>query len=453
MAERRSEMFMGRRQKEDWIGIFHSLWRSGFFLLGFFIFLLTAAQAFATEETLSLPDLIREALKNNPEIHVAEARVNAATHRIPQATSLADPMLMIGYENEGTDSLYTYGGEINGMPADSRWMFSLSQTFPFPGKLALKGEMATRDAESRKAMADATKLATEVRVKELYYDLCLAYTNIDLLTDQAALFSRLEDAAVARYATGMAPQQEVLMAQTEKYMLIEREEMERQKIQSLKAMMNATLGRDALSPLGRPEKPQNTKYDYRLDELIQMSHDRYPMIKSREKMVRAAEAKVQMAKKEYYPDVTMGGSYFARSSQFPDMWNLTATINIPIFYRTKQREAVLEAEASLLEARREVESAKLMVSSALRDNYAMLKTADNLTMLYRQGLIPKANQDFELALAGYVTGKIEAVTAITRLKSLIDYEFLSWKQFTDREKAVARLDGLAAITDYGADVK
>ena len=347
---------MGRRQKEDWIGIFHSLWRSGFFLLGFCIFSLTAAQAFAIEETVSLPDLIREALKNNPEIHVAEARVNAATHRIPQATSLADPMLMMGYENEGTDSLYTFGGETKGMPADSRWMFSLSQMFPYPGKLALKGEMATRDAESLKAMADATRLATEVRVKELYYDLFLAYTNIDLLTDQAALFSRLEDAALARYAAGMAPQQEVLMAQTEKYMLLEREEMEKQKIQSLKAMLNAALGRDALSPLGRPEKPQNTINNYRLDELIQMSYDRYPMIKSREKMVSAAEAKVQMAKKEYYPDFTIGASYFARSSQFPDMWNLTATINIPIFYRTKQREGVLEAEASLLEARKEVEA-------------------------------------------------------------------------------------------------
>jgi outer membrane protein, heavy metal efflux system len=453
MWKRKGGTFTGQRPRDGQRRIFLSLWGTRFFLLMLSVLCLPAAPAFAMEETLSLPDLIWEALKNNPEIHVAEARVNAATHRIPQATSLADPMLMMGYENEGTDSLYTYGGEINGMPADSRWMFSLSQTFPFPGKLALKGEMATRDAESRKAMADATKLVTEVRVKELYYDLYLAYTNIDLLTDQAALFSRVEDAAVARYATGMAPQQEVLMAQTEKYMLLEREEMERQKIQSLKAMLNASLGRDALSPLGRPEKPQNAKYNYRLDELIQMSHDRYPMIKSREKMVSAAEARVQMAKKEYYPDVTMGGSYFARGPQFPDMWNLTATINIPIFYRTKQREAVLEAEASLLEARREVESAKLMVSSALRDNYAMLKTADSLMMLYRQGLIPKANQDFELALAGYVTGKIEAITAITRLKSLIDYEFLSWKQFTDREKAAARLDGLAAITDYGADVK
>jgi cobalt-zinc-cadmium efflux system outer membrane protein len=68
-------------------------------------------------------------------------------------------------------------------------------------------------------------------------------------------------------------------------------------------------------------------------------------------------------------------------------------------------------------------------------------------------LIPKANQDYELALAGYVTGKVEAITVITRLKSLIDYELLYWRQFADRQKAAARLDGMAAITDYGADEK
>ncbi|MBM4313650.1 MAG: TolC family protein [Deltaproteobacteria bacterium] len=243
------------------------------------------------------------------------------------------------------------------------------------------------------------------------------------------------------------------MAQTEKYMLLEREEMEKQKIQSIKAMLNAASGRDALAPLGRPEKPQDFVSKYRLDELIRMSHERYPMIKSREKMASAAEAKVQMAKKEYYPDFTIGTSYFARSSQFPDMWNLTVTMNIPIFYKTKQREAVLEAEASLLEARRNVEATKLMTSSTLRDNHAMLKSAENLMALYRDGLIPKAYQGFELALSGYVTGKVEAITAITRLKALIEYEFLYWRQFTDKAKAAARLDGLAAITDYGVDAK
>lgn len=413
------------------------------------IFFFTATQAYPAEGTLKLPDLIREARERNPEIHAAAARAQASTHKISQAKSLADPMFMLGYENEGTDSFYTFGGQTRGMPADSRWMFSFSQMLPYPGKLALKGDMAGYDAESLTAMADAARLATEVRVKELYHDLLLAYTNIDLLADQAALFSRLEDAALARYAAGMAPQQEAWMAQTEKYMLLEREEMEKQKIEAIKAMLNATLGREALSPLGRPEKQQLTAVSFPLDELIRLSQARNPMILSREKMTRAAETRIEMAKREYYPDFTIGAGYFARSSQFPDMWNLTATVNIPLFYRTKQREAVMEAEAALREARRSVEAAKLMTASALRENHAMMRSAESLMALYREGLIPKAYQGFELALAGYVTGKVEAMAAIGRLKSLIDYEFLYWRQFTDRQKAAARLEGLAAITDYG----
>ncbi len=423
------------------------------FFLGLCVLVLVAAQAFAAAETVKLADLIREALRNNPEIHVAEARTEASQHKIPQATSFADPMFMLGYENEGTDSFYTFNRDTKGMPADSRWMFSVSQSFLYPGKRALKGEMATRDAEAAKVMVESVKLNTVVRIRELYYDLFFVYTNIDLLKDKAALFSRVEDAAVARYARGMAPQQEVLMAQTEKYTLLEREEMERQKIPSLEAMINAAVGRDTRTHLGRPEKPSDAPYRYSLDELITDAYDKYPLIKFREKMVGSAEAKVQMAKKEYYPDITLGTTYFARSSAYPDMWNLTATVNIPLFAKTKQREGVLEAEASLLEAKREIETAKLMASSALRDNYAMVKTAENLMALYKEALIPKAKQDFELALAGYVTGKVEAITAITRLKALIDYESLYWRQFADRQKAVARLDGLAARTDYGADGK
>ncbi|HLE18973.1 MAG TPA: TolC family protein, partial [Syntrophales bacterium] len=264
---------------------------SSVFFLAFCVLILAGANAFAEDRTLKLQDLIQEAIKNNPEIHMSAARAKASGHRIPQATSLADPMVMMGYENEGTDSLYTFNGNTKGMPADSRWMFSFSQMLPYPGKLALKGEMASRDAESSKDMVDSTRLNTIVRVKELYYDLFLAYTNIDLLRDKAALFSRTEDAALARYAAGMAPQQEVLMAQTEKFMLLEREEMYKQKIQSLEAMLGAALGREARAPLGgRPENLPYVPYGHGLDELIKMSYEKYPLIKSREKMIGAAQA-------------------------------------------------------------------------------------------------------------------------------------------------------------------
>ncbi len=88
-----------------------------------------------------------------------------------------------------------------------------------------------------------------------------------------------------------------------------------------------------------------------------------------------------------------------------------------------------------------------MVAAAIRDNYSMLTATDKLMDLYKNGLIPKTYQDFELALSGYGTGRIEAIVVITRLKTLLDYDLLYWGQFVEREKAIARLCSIAKIPD------
>lgn len=395
---------------------------------------------YAFAEELNLQSLIDEALKNNYEILSAEAKINASKFRIPQAKSLSDPMLMFGYQNEGFRKLYNFSNS-----PDSQWMFSASQTFPFPGKLSLKGEMASWDTESQKASYEVLKLRIISRVKELYYELFFAYKNIDLIKDRDILFSQIEDAALSRYAAGIGSQQEVLMAQTEKYMLIEKEAMLKQKIQSLEAMLNATLGRDVNSPISKPTKSPYTQFVYSIEELIKIASTNSPEIQVKEKMLKSAETKVQMAKREYYPDFTISGSYFLRNKEVPDMWSLTTTINIPIFYKKKQRQAVNEAEASLSEVRHELELTKLILSSTIRDNYSILKTAEKLMDLYKNGLIPKAYQDFESTLSGYVTGKVEAITVISRLKSLIEFETLYWNQFVERQKAIARIEAITGI--------
>jgi cobalt-zinc-cadmium efflux system outer membrane protein len=178
-----------------------------------------------------------------------------------------------------------------------------------------------------------------------------------------------------------------------------------------------------------------------------------PEIRSRQKMVEAAEAKVKMAKKEYYPDFTMGASYYPRTQGLMDMWNLTATVNIPIFYKSKQEPAVQEAQANLLGAKRELTVTEYMISSGIRENYSMTRTAERLMKIYKEGIIPKTYQDFQLALSGYATGKIEAITAISRLKALLDTELLYWGQYTEREKAIARLEAITGNADSLPGVK
>jgi outer membrane protein TolC len=390
-------------------------------------------------EELDLGWLIDEALKNNREILMLTDKAAAAEHRIMPAQSLPDPMVTFGYQNT---SLSTYNYNKDG---DSYWIATASQMFPYPGKRELKGDMARADAEGQKAYLDALRLRVVSRVKELYNDLFLAYKMIDILQEKIDLFSRIEGAALARYSTGTGPQQEVLMAQTEKYMILERQEMFRQKIQSQEAMLNLTAGRAPTAPLGRPKQLASTKIDFTLEELTKKAYEASPEIRVKEKMIAASEAKLQMAKKEFYPDVTLNAGVNQAGPDFQNMYMLTASVNLPVYFQTKQDPAVKEATASLSEAKHDLEATKLMLASTLRDNYSMMRSAERQLDLYENALISKSTQDYQLALSGYAAGKIEALTVISRLKSFLEVELLYWNQFVEREKALARITAITGV--------
>jgi outer membrane protein TolC len=397
-----------------------------------------AALSAPPEESVTLDELIDEGLRNSPEILAAGSRADAAVYRIPQAKSLPDPMFMFGYQNEGFDR-FTLG---SAGASNSQGMTNLSQMFYFPGKRALKGESATRDAESLAALAEAARHRVVAQIKTIFYDLFLAYKTIDILEERTALFSKIEDAAQSRYASGTGTQQEVIMAQTEKYVILEKEEVQRSRIQALQGALNATVGREADAPLGRPALPAPTPFPATLQETIDRAKEHSPELRSRQKMVEGAQAKANLAKKEYYPDVTVGASWFPRTGGFVDMWNLTFTVNLPIFYKTKQQQAVGEAQAEYLEAKRELAATELLLASNVRGSFSVVGAADRLMNLYKEGLIPKANQDVQLAFSSYVTGRIDALTAITRIKDLLDYDLLYWNQRVEREKAMAKLHAL-----------
>jgi outer membrane protein TolC len=385
----------------------------------------------------TLEELIAEALQNSPEIKASQARIEAARFRITQAGSLPDPMIMVGYQNEGFDS-YTYG-EMEG----AQWMFSASQQFLFPGKRSLREEMTQRDTEGLEAMHEQLKLKTAARVRELYYDLFLAHKNIDLLKEKQDLIARMESVALARYAAGTAMQQDVIMTQTEKYMLLEKEEMGRQKIQSLEAMLKAVIGRHQDDQLPKPTEPVYQPFSSDNNEIIKLALQNSPEIKSRHKMLEAANAKVAMARKEYYPDFALSGSYYNRSGDFDDMWAATVAFNIPIYFQSKQKPAEMEAKAGVSQAGHELTAAQLMIEAALRDNFAMLRSSERLMEIYKQGILPKTRQDIEQTLTGYSAGRGEAVNILARLKTLLDYEFLYWSQLVEREKAIVRLQAIA----------
>jgi len=407
-----------------------------------------------------LAGLLEEALRNNPEIHAAQSRIDSARHRVPQAGTLPDPSFSVGYTNEGLQK-YTYG---NGY--DSVWAFSVSQAVPFPGKLIQKSKVASKDVEVLETQLWALRLQTVAKVKELYYELFLAYRTVDLLEDRIRLFDQVEKAALARYGAGMGDQRDAVMAQSEKYMLLERVEMARQKLQIAEGQVNAQLGRDVLTPVPRPAEPSKAPYKESLDTLLAKASFDAPDTKTRQKRLEKAQTKVTAAKQEFFPDVTLTAGYGSKgyklaqspttssedasgpsgqSQRWGDMWSGAVSVTIPLYFWTKQAEGLKESKADLSEAQRDLESIKNLTSAAIRENFVMVKTAERIADLYTVGTIPKTRQDFELAMAGYAGGKGDISGVVARLKTYLDSEVQYWTQLTDKQKAVARLEGLTGL--------
>ncbi len=98
------------------------------------------------------------------------------------------------------------------------------------------------------------------------------------------------------------------------------------------------------------------------------------------------------------------------------MYSLTASVNLPLFFKSKQEPALQEARAALRQAKHELDATTAMTAAAVRDNYAMVQSAEKLMALYRDGLIPKSRQDFDLSLSGYGTGGSDAIAPLTKLQ-------------------------------------
>ena len=72
-------------------------------------------------------------------------------------------------------------------------------------------------------------------------------------------------------------------------------------------------------------------------------------VKAQRRKIDREQYGVELARKDFYPDFTVGLTYFNRPGM-PEMYGVNVGVKIPLYFWQKQRPAVAEATAS---ARRE----------------------------------------------------------------------------------------------------
>jgi len=387
-----------------------------------------------------LDQLLEEALKNNPEVLAAQELWQAAKSRPSQVRSLPDPELSFSQRNVGSD--YTTLGR-EGM---SNIGGVFIQRIPFPGKLALKGEIAEKEADQRLAFLEATKNRIRSQVKLTYYDLYFVYKAIATIEKDKDILEKFAKTAEARYAVGQGIQQDVLRAQVEISRLLDKLNLLYVKKESLVAALNSLLNRSPFAPLGQPAEITVSEFPYSLEELNRLALERSPQLREKQRLIERNQAAVALARKEYLPDLSIKGGFFYRGD-YRDMWEIGLSISIPLYFRTKQRYGVKEAIYNLDAAEQEHQAIKQRILAKIKEFYISATTAKRLMELFRKGIIPQATLALESSRSAYEVGKVDFLTLLDNLISLLDDELRYYEELVNFEKAIARIEEITGPLD------
>jgi outer membrane protein TolC len=380
--------------------------------------------------TLDLQPLVHEAAENNPEIKAAWQRWEAAKAVIPQAQTLPDPRTTFGYtdvdEREG--------------------MYGLSQEVPFPGKLRLRGEVATREAERMEQEYLAVRLRIIARLQEAYYDLHFVHKSIEIVDRNRLLLVDFENTAKARYAVGRAVQQDVFRAQTEVSRVLARLATLEQRRESLRADLNRLLNRPPAGSLGTPQEIQLTPLQQSLSDLSALVEQASPLLRAQVKGVERGDQAIALARREYFPDFDVNVFGFRNQTMRENGYQLMLGIKIPLYYATKQRQGVTEALANRESAVQDLQAVRQDLLFRVKDNFAQAQRAAQLIAILQNAIIPQATFTLESAQAGYAVGTVDFLTLLNSLLTLQENQLELHGEMVEHEKAIARLEEILGST-------
>ncbi len=387
-------------------------------------------------EPLPLDRVLDLLAQRNPRLRAMEASASAAASRVDDASTLPDPTLQLGIMNFGVPDLNA------DMPASMAPSVQLMQLVPFPGKLSLRGEIAEHGQGMAYAAADEAWWSVRAEASGLYYDLYALDHQLEVMGSTLQLLKDFQTVAKALYASGTGRQADVLRADVE----VARMDGEIRRLEAsrvaLSARLNGLLDRPADTPVGSPVLGALPLTTPDADTLRAWADESRPLLHGGRLGVEQAEARVALARKEIWPNLTFGLSYGQRDAGMglERMGSAMVGFSLPVHAGRRQLAARDEAKALHLMAESELGGARAQVDARIGELLAELDRARTLTRLYRDEVLPEAHTTVESALSSYRVGEVDFMTLVDAQMTVNRYEGELYRLLADYGKAVTALE-------------
>jgi len=345
--------------------------------------------------------LVQQVLQRNQSIDAMRAAADAAGARIESAGALDDPMVSYAVAPD------TAGYSPQGLNQN----LQISQKLPWPGTLDLRSKAAQAEAKSSEWQVADLRLQLAARARSDYAEWYYVHRALAVNAENLTLVMRLRAVAEAAYASGQSPQQDVLQAEVELIRLrnqaLQLDRLRHTVQAKINALQNLDPRTEVPTPAGLPPEISLPEFDALRDGALA----RYPMLQSLDTRITASRNRVDLARKDGYPNFNLIAGYNSLWDM-PDK-RLTVGVGINIPFGGNHRGEVSEARAHLREAEATLADARTQLLSDLDQAYATAAQAAETIRLYTQHLLPLAKLNLNAAEADYSNGTGDFLKLIT----------------------------------------
>jgi len=391
------------------------------------------------DERAGLNDYLRYAALRNAGLEAQFQTWRAAVERVPQVGVLPDPRFTYGY----------YLGEVETRVGATQHLVSLSQTFPWFGKLQDREDAAARNAMEAYQRFEAARLALNLRVETAFNELFYLERSIEITKDNLELLEQFERVAQARYQVAAGGHPDVIRVQVEFGKLEDRLRQQRDLRAPLVARLNAALNRPAgtevpsLSGIAQQESRAD------IEELLSVMQEQNPELRALAEEIERERIGTELARKDGKPDLTVGIAYTAIAERSgvslaengDDSVLATFSINLPI-WRQKYDAKVREAVARRLAAASRRTEVSNRLASELRRAIFDHQDARRRVDLFANTLIPKATESLEASLSGFTQGATDFFDLIDAERTLLEFQLGLERAKVDRATSYAHIEQL-----------
>jgi outer membrane protein TolC len=390
------------------------------------------------ESFLTLNQAIELALTGNPGLAEIRARAESMSAVPSQEGTLPDPEIKFGALYLPTNSFSLRQDDFTMMEV------GISQEIPFPGKLALREKIAEQEALAAADSVDEARLRLVREVKQGWWRLFYYDRALNLLDESEHFFQQLIDITQAKYKVGKGAQQDVLLAQLELSKLKD----EKLNLVSMRhgqeARLNALLDRTPEMSVRIPSEAE-----FKLPVLVESAlQDKAlqirPLFAKHRKMLDAALAKVDLAKRGFYPDFTISAGYDIRQNtpagqSRSDFASVQLSVNVPIYVNRKQAKAVDQRQSELLQEQYALQDDHHKIQAEIAAKTAEYQHAKEKLLLLEHEIIPQTQQTVNSLLAGYQVSRTDFTDLLRTQLSFFQYQTQYWQALANTQQILAEL--------------